>query len=176
MFSNFAWSEMLVIAAVAIIVVGPKDLPAMLRTFGKTIGSIKRMAGDFQRQFNDAIKDAELDELKDMTSTKGFAPLDDAKKTMEEFAQTMKDPVEPDSQVEVAPTKPEPKTVKKPASRKSPPKKPAATKTASKTGSKTTSKAGSTKPAGTRKPAAKRAAPKKTAASKAKAPVAKSAS
>ncbi|MEM9278386.1 MAG: Sec-independent protein translocase protein TatB, partial [Pseudomonadota bacterium] len=94
MFSNFAWSEMLIIACVAIIVVGPKDLPGMLRTFGKTLGSIKRMAGDFQRQFNDALRETELDELKDMTSTKGFAPLEDAKKSMEEFAQTMKDPVD----------------------------------------------------------------------------------
>ena len=56
MFSNFAWSEMLVIACVAIIVVGPKDLPGMLRQFGKAIGNVKRLAGDFQRQFNDASR------------------------------------------------------------------------------------------------------------------------
>ena len=104
---------MLVIACVAIIVVGPKDLPGMLRQFGKTLGSIKRMAGDFQRQFNDALKEAELDEIKDLTSTKGFAPLEDARKSMEEFAQTMKDPMEADPQVEVAP--PAKKQAAKPA-------------------------------------------------------------
>lgn len=85
---------MLVIAAVAIIVVGPKELPGMLRAFGKTIGKIKRMAGDFQRQVDDAIKEADLDDIKNIASNKTFAPLDDAKKSMEEFAQSMKDPLE----------------------------------------------------------------------------------
>lgn len=82
------------IAAVAIIVVGPKELPGMLRAFGKTIGKIKRMAGDFQRQVDDAIKEADLDDIKNIASNKTFAPLDDAKKSMEEFAQSMKDPLE----------------------------------------------------------------------------------
>ena len=154
---------MLVIACVAIIVVGPKDLPGMLRQFGKAIGNVKRLAGDFQRQFNDAIKDAELDELKDMTSTKGFAPLEDAKKSMQEFAQTMQDPVKPDAKSETAPAT-ETKTAeakpsatkqaaKKPAARKAAPKKPAARKAPAKTAA-----------AKTASPAAKRAAPKKAAA------------
>ena len=85
---------MIVIACVAIIVVGPKELPGMLRAFGKTIGKIKRMAGDFQRQVDDAIKEADLDDVKNMATNKTFAPLEDAKKSMEEFAQTMKDPLE----------------------------------------------------------------------------------
>ena len=58
------------IAAVAIIVVGPKELPGMLRAFGKTIGKVKRMAGDFQRQVDDAIKESDLDDIKDMASNK----------------------------------------------------------------------------------------------------------
>ena len=153
---------MLVIACVAIIVVGPKDLPGMLRQFGKTLGSIKRMAGDFQRQFNDALKEAELDEIKDLTSTKGFAPLEDARKSMEEFAQTMKDPVEADPRVEVAPPakKQAAKPAKKSAPRKTTPRKAATKKPAA---SKTASKANGAKPAAARKPAAKRAAPRKAA-------------
>mgnify|MGYP001953425353 CR=1 FL=1 len=94
MFSNFSWVEMIVIACVANIVVGPKELPGMLRAFGKTIGKLKRMAGDFQRQVDDAIKEADLDDVKNMATNKTFAPLEDAKKSMEEFAQTMKDPLE----------------------------------------------------------------------------------
>ena len=85
---------MIVIACVANIVVGPKELPGMLRAFGKTIGKLKRMAGDFQRQVDDAIKEADLDDVKNMATNKTFAPLEDAKKSMEEFAQTMKDPLE----------------------------------------------------------------------------------
>lgn len=96
MFSNFAWSEILVIACVAIIVVGPKDLPAMLRSLGKTIGGVKRMAGDFQKQFNDALKEADLDEVKNLTSTKGYGPLEDARKSMEELTRSVNEPVKND--------------------------------------------------------------------------------
>lgn len=100
MFSNFAWSEILVIVCVAIIVVGPKDLPQMLRSFGKALGTMKRMAGDFQRQFNDAIKETELDELKNMTSSKGFGPLEDARKSMEDLTNSINEPVESVSEIE----------------------------------------------------------------------------
>lgn len=62
---DIAWSEFLVVAVVALVVVGPKDLPALLRTVGKTIASLRRMAGEFQGQFNEAMREAELDGLKD---------------------------------------------------------------------------------------------------------------
>ena len=61
---DIGWTEMLVIAIVMIVVVGPKDLPKMLRTFGKTTAKLRSMAGDFQKQFNDALKEAELDDVK----------------------------------------------------------------------------------------------------------------
>lgn len=60
---DIGWSELLIIAAVAIIFVGPKDLPRMLRTFGQTVGKYKRMAGEFRTQFDDALRDSELQEL-----------------------------------------------------------------------------------------------------------------
>jgi len=168
LFSNFAWSEMLVIAAVAIIVVGPKELPGMLRAFGKTIGKIKRMAGDFQRQVDDAIKEADLDDIKDIASNKTFAPLDDAKKSMEDFAQSMKDPLEAhksviNDEIEVideieAPAVTAPVAKKAPA-KKAPAKKPAAKKAAPK-------KAAATKPSATKKAAPKKAVAKKPATAK----------
>lgn len=58
------WTEMLVIAIVLIIVVGPKDLPGMLRTFGRTVTQLRSMAGDFRKQFDEALKEAELDEVR----------------------------------------------------------------------------------------------------------------
>jgi sec-independent protein translocase protein TatB len=61
---DIGWSELLVIAVIAVVFVGPKDLPRMLRAFGKTMGRMRRMAGDFQRQFNDALKEAELEDIK----------------------------------------------------------------------------------------------------------------
>ncbi|MEL6504700.1 MAG: Sec-independent protein translocase protein TatB [Pseudomonadota bacterium] len=58
---DIGWTEMMVVAVVAILFVGPKELPGMLRTFGKMIRKVRGLAGDFQRQFDDALKDAELD-------------------------------------------------------------------------------------------------------------------
>ena len=61
---EIGWTEMLVIAVVMIVVVGPKDLPKMLRTFGKFTSKMTSMAGDFRRQFDDALKEAELDDVR----------------------------------------------------------------------------------------------------------------
>jgi sec-independent protein translocase protein TatB len=61
---DIAWSEMLVVGAVALVVIGPKDLPKALRSVGEMVGKIKRMAAEFQGQFNDAMREAELHELK----------------------------------------------------------------------------------------------------------------
>lgn len=56
---------MLVIAVIAIIFVGPKDLPSMLRTFGRFSRKVRGIAGDFQRQVDDALREAELDQVRD---------------------------------------------------------------------------------------------------------------
>ena len=65
---DIGWSEILVVAVVMIIVVGPKDLPGMLRAFGKTMNQVRRTANDFKRQFNDALREAEHESgLKDTT-------------------------------------------------------------------------------------------------------------
>jgi sec-independent protein translocase protein TatB len=61
---DIGWSELLVIAVVAIVVVGPKDLPPLMRTFGKYAGKLRRAASDFQRQFEDAMRETEMEEVK----------------------------------------------------------------------------------------------------------------
>ncbi|MEW5422989.1 Sec-independent protein translocase protein TatB [Amorphus sp. 3PC139-8] len=65
---DIGWTELLVVAVVAILVVGPKELPSMLMTFGRTVGRMRRMANEFQSHFNDALKEAErqanLDEVR----------------------------------------------------------------------------------------------------------------
>ncbi|WP_293811552.1 Sec-independent protein translocase protein TatB [uncultured Bosea sp.] len=61
---DIAWSEMVLIGAVALVVIGPKDLPKALRTVGQTVGRIRRMASEFQGQFNEAMREAELADLK----------------------------------------------------------------------------------------------------------------
>ncbi len=57
-------SKLLILAVVALLVIGPKDLPALLRTIGKYVGIIRRHAADFRAQFEEAIRNSELDELK----------------------------------------------------------------------------------------------------------------
>ena len=64
MLFDLGWSELLVIAVVLVVVVGPKDLPGMLRTFGRVMRQMRGMAGDFRRQFDDALKEAELDDVR----------------------------------------------------------------------------------------------------------------
>jgi sec-independent protein translocase protein TatB len=61
---DMSWGEVMVIGAVALIVIGPKDLPRALRTVGQVTGKIRRMASEFQGQFQEAIREAELDDVK----------------------------------------------------------------------------------------------------------------
>jgi sec-independent protein translocase protein TatB len=61
---DIGWSELLVIGAVALIAIGPKELPGTLRMVGQWIGKAKRMAADFQGQFQEAMREAEIAEMK----------------------------------------------------------------------------------------------------------------
>ncbi|MGO4704264.1 Sec-independent protein translocase protein TatB [Microvirga sp. 2MCAF38] len=81
---DMSWGEVMVIGAVALIVIGPKDLPKALRTVGNVTGKIRRMAAEFQGQFHEAMREAELDDVKrelqgmnDSVSSmnKGFNPI-----------------------------------------------------------------------------------------------------
>jgi sec-independent protein translocase protein TatB len=89
---DIGWTEMMVIAVVLIVVVGPKDLPKMLRTFGKSTAKLRSMAGDFQKQFNDALKEAELDDVKKSVETlKGLNPANEIKKQLNPFEKAAAD-------------------------------------------------------------------------------------
>jgi sec-independent protein translocase protein TatB len=89
---DIGWTEMLVIAIVMIVVVGPKDLPKMLRTFGRTTAKMRGMAADFQKQFNDALKEAELDDVKkSVDSLKSLNPAAEIRKQLNPFEQAAAD-------------------------------------------------------------------------------------
>ena len=68
---QMSWSEVLIVVVVAIVVVGPKDLPQMLRGLGRTMAKLRRMADEFQNQFSEALREAELDRIKENIESVG---------------------------------------------------------------------------------------------------------
>lgn len=62
---DIGWSELLVIGVVALLVVGPKELPVLLRTVGKYVGMMRRQAAEFREQFDEAMRESEFDKLKE---------------------------------------------------------------------------------------------------------------
>jgi len=85
-------SKLLILAIVALIVVGPKDLPLLLRTVGKYLGVIRRHANEFRAQLDEVMREAEMQELKKEFESVG----NEMKSTMEEGARAI------DTQVESA--------------------------------------------------------------------------
>ena len=76
---DIGWSEFLVIGVVALIAIGPKELPGVLRMVGQWIGKARRMASEFQGQFNEALREAEMADLKKSfdevrAAASGFSP------------------------------------------------------------------------------------------------------
>ena len=70
---DIGWSEIVVIGVVALIVIGPKELPAVLRAIGQWTTKIRRMAGEFQSQFQEAMREAEMADLKKQVDDLGDA-------------------------------------------------------------------------------------------------------
>lgn len=61
---DIAWSELLLIAVVALVVIGPKDLPNAIYTFGKWVRKARVVAREFQGHIDDMMRETELDELR----------------------------------------------------------------------------------------------------------------
>ncbi|HEY8699287.1 MAG TPA: Sec-independent protein translocase protein TatB [Rhizomicrobium sp.] len=88
---NLGWGEIVVIGIVALIAIGPKELPTVLRTLGQWMGKVRRMANEFQGQFQEALREAEFADLKkhadDISSSvaefSNIDPLADAQKDVE---------------------------------------------------------------------------------------------
>ena len=70
---DIGWSELVVIAVVALIAIGPKELPGVLRMVGQWMGKARKMAAEFQGQFQEAMREAEMADLK-----KSFDEVKDA--------------------------------------------------------------------------------------------------
>ncbi len=164
---DLGWTELMVIGIVALIVVGPKDLPGMFRAVGKFVGKAKQMAREFSRAMNEAADDAGVS---DVTSTlkKATNPvssaMDEVKKSTESFtAKTMAGPAPKRAEFDDERKEMVEKISKRSAEMANERK---AAEEAAKTEAKPAAKKPAVKKTAAKKPAAKKPAPKKPAAKK----------
>jgi sec-independent protein translocase protein TatB len=61
---DVGWQELFVIGIVAVVVIGPKDLPQAIRTFTRAIRKVRSMAGEFQRGLEEVVREAEVEEIR----------------------------------------------------------------------------------------------------------------
>lgn len=89
---DVGWPELLVIAIVLIVVVGPEDLPRMLRAFGKATARMRSMAGEFRTQFDEALKEADLDDVrKTISDAQKLNPTKSLREAMNPLRQVGED-------------------------------------------------------------------------------------
>lgn len=85
---DIGWTELLVIAVILIVVVGPKDLPPMIRAFGKMTKRLRQTAGEFRAQFDEALREAELDDLKNsVNDIRSLNPANSIRETLNPLRQ-----------------------------------------------------------------------------------------
>ena len=88
---DIGWSELLLVGVLALVFVGPKDLPRVMRTAGKYVGKMRAMAREFQQSFEDLARESELDELRKQVAelrNQSLAPLEDIRQSVEAPAET----------------------------------------------------------------------------------------
>ncbi len=90
---DIGWTEILIVLGIAIVVVGPKELPKVLRTVGKWRGKASAYARDFQRQIEDAADQTELDAVRKEIA-EANRELDEAKQKLGEQATEVKNNLE----------------------------------------------------------------------------------
>ena len=114
---DIGWSEFVVIAVVALIAIGPKELPGVLRMVGQWMGKARRMASEFQGQFQEAMREAEMadlkksfDEVKEAAS--GFAGGNIMTSLQKDVGDALKidDIDKPAASAEIASAEPHPET------------------------------------------------------------------
>jgi sec-independent protein translocase protein TatB len=93
---DIAWSELLLVAVVAILVVGPKELPGMLRSLGRMLGKLRRTADEFRKHFDDAVREAGGEEIqREIKSLKQNNPLNQIRSSIEDAAKDVNAPPKP---------------------------------------------------------------------------------
>jgi sec-independent protein translocase protein TatB len=109
---DISWTEFLLIGVVALIVIGPKELPGVMRTLGQYTRKIRSMAADFQNQFQEAMREAEMADLKkqvdDMASDiKNYDPLKTVREDVESLGKDFEKSLDAPSEPKAAEAQPE---------------------------------------------------------------------
>ena len=90
MFDLFSWSHILILLVVALVVVGPKDLPRLMHMAGKWAGKARAMANEFRKSFDEMARQTELDELrKEIEDLKKNNPVTDMMGAMNDATQSV---------------------------------------------------------------------------------------
>jgi len=83
MFDIFSWQHIIIMLVVALVVVGPKDLPRLMNMAGKWAGKARAMASEFRRSFDEMARESELAELrKEIDNLKKNNPVSDLANSM----------------------------------------------------------------------------------------------
>src|SRR5437763_12309768 len=92
---DISWGKLVIIGVVALLVIGPKELPAVLRQLGQWMTKIRRMAAEFQGQFQDAMREAEMADLKKQfdETTSAIKSTFDTTDIKNELEKMIQDPV-----------------------------------------------------------------------------------
>ena len=108
MFVDLSWSHILLLLVVALVVVGPKDLPRLMREIGRWVGKARAMADQFRKSFDEMARQSELDELRrEIDELRAIRPMADVQRHVSEAIlppDLMSQPPIPDD----APPAPEP--------------------------------------------------------------------
>jgi sec-independent protein translocase protein TatB len=93
MFDLFSWNHIIILLAVTLVVVGPKDLPRLMHMAGKWAGKARAMANEFRKSFDEMARQAELDELrKEIEDLKKNNPLTEVANSVGEVGAMMSEP------------------------------------------------------------------------------------
>ncbi|HTO42277.1 MAG TPA: Sec-independent protein translocase protein TatB [Rhizomicrobium sp.] len=102
---DLSWSEILIVLIVALVVVGPKDLPRLMHMVGRWLGKARAMANEFRKSFDEMARQGELDELrKEIAALRAERPLASLDQSIEHGISPARPPAEPPQ----AETPPEP--------------------------------------------------------------------
>lgn len=97
---DVSWQEILLIAVVAIVVIGPKDLPVAIRTVAGWVKKAREMAGEFQRGVDEMVREAELSDVRKQVEQAASGVVDDVNKMAESAVDDVKKSVDPTGELE----------------------------------------------------------------------------